>query len=306
MKEKIFYYNNYYTYKDKKDFMPLSYDEIFNFFHLGNSLLKFKMKFRSLFNNELDLEDYLKVLLKKRIIINDLPYPKEIFKSTVKFADKGYPIDYFFNKRNLSEFKRKCNLEKVTSNFKDAIVLKQPRKLPDYIENRCSVRSYKKGSISFQVFSDILSILCRKNDGSYFYPSAGALYPNTFYIDVKNVEEIKQGCYELDVINRKITRIGDIIGSHTQYFTNKEIYTGASMIIYITYNAEFNVPKYREYGYIFGLIEAGICSSFLTIMSEYKKLGSCILGIMNFEEIENMLGLSSNKHIIEAIAIGKK
>lgn len=306
MEEKIFYYNNYYINNDEEEFSPLNHDEIYSFFNSGNSLSIFENKFNYLFDSKITLKKYFMNLVEKRIIIDKLPYPSEIFKSTVKFSDNNYPVDYFFDQNNLTKFKETCKCQKGLGFKQNDITLAKSSKIPDFVRNRHSVRNYKKDNISFQDFSDIVSILCEKDDGNYFYPSAGALYPNEFYIDIKNVESLEQGCYKLNPINRKIRKISDVIGSKVQYFANKEIYNKAPLVIYISYNAEFNIPKYREYGYMFGMIETGICSSYLTLISEYKNLGSCILGIMDFEKIEKMLKISSNEHILEAIAIGKK
>ncbi|WP_294360960.1 SagB/ThcOx family dehydrogenase, partial [uncultured Clostridium sp.] len=182
----------------------------------------------------------------------------------------------------------------------------------DYFYTRRSCRKFNtKKLIDFNKFSNLLSKFSQINKESiqYIYPSAGGLYAIDIYINVKKdrVSGVEEGNYYYSPIDNTISKINiRELSREIHFYTNKNIYDESAFSIFLVYNSECNMPKYKGMGYIFGLLDSGIITGYLDIISEQINLGVCSIGDMNFEELNNVLDLNSCQTCFHCLEFGLK
>ncbi|MBR0142031.1 MAG: SagB/ThcOx family dehydrogenase [Ruminococcus sp.] len=175
--------------------------------------------------------------------------------------------------------------------------------------NRKSVRIFdKEKKISFHQLSALLSAVREYENKKYLYPSGGGLYPVDIYVFVKEnrVENLSQGLYLFIPYENKLAVVdipeGDFKEAH--YFSNRDIHESSAFSVYLVYNAEYSMPKYDGLGYYLGIADGGIISQALTIKAFSEKIGSCIIGEMNFDEISEYFHLSPLQKYLHCIEFG--
>ena len=64
------------------------------------------------------------------------------------------------------------------------------------------------------------------------------------------------------------------------------------------------MPKYGGMAYFYGIIETGVISELLSIVSEQIGLGSCIIGEMDYRTIVSLLKINDNEIYIMCMEFG--
>ncbi len=260
------------------------------------------------------LNNFIKDLLKKRILVDTILSPQEVFYPQTHLFKNDYSEDILFNAEELEKFKMKqlnrtCE---VKSNLK--IKLNEDVEYPSMISERRTYRTFDtEHEISFKAFSELLSIFkqIRKDDKVYYYyASGGALYPLDVYIYVKpnRVENVKAGLYYYSPIDNSLNLVSStcVITEDAHYFTNKEIFNESAFSVFLIYNAEATMPKYGGMGYFYSCIDSGIMVGALTQTAELSNIGLCSIGDMNFKKIEKYFKLNKNQVHIHTIEGGLK
>ncbi|WNV20984.1 SagB/ThcOx family dehydrogenase [Bacillus sp. SI2] len=255
---------------------------------------------------------FLNDLIKKRILIMSLNEPKELFACQSRFVEGDYAEDYFFHKENVENYvNEKLNRFSIAEN-KDFIELEVTKQLPDFIENRRSSRSFDKNKIvTFSKFSNFINAMGQRRDGEkirYIYPSAGGIYPLNIYLYIKKdrVEGIEEGIYKYNPEKKGLYLLSRLekIDKNAHFFTNSDIFNDSAFSIFISYDGELNMHKYKETGYFFGIIECGILLSILSYSAEFFGLGCCIIGEMDFDKIKSAFEFNTNEVFLQSLEIG--
>lgn len=252
-------------------------------------------------------------LIAENVLRKGLADVESVFKGQQRFINSDYEPDYFLKPENTAKFHDKqLNRFVVNTDNSKNIILNCDDNMFKELSKRKSVRHfemYKK--VSFNDFSSLLGALSTKRDSEsikYYYPSAGGLYPNNFYIYVKpeRIDKIPGGLYKLNPILRQLELVNKNadITKNSEYFTNMNIFSESAFSIYITFDGKVNMPKYEGFGYAFGLIETGIALELLTNMATHLHLGTCIIGEMDFKKIERFFNLSENEIYMQSMELG--
>jgi|YNPMSStandDraft_1061717.scaffolds.fasta_scaffold05741_5 SagB-type dehydrogenase family enzyme len=196
----------------------------------------------------------------------------------------------------------------------NVIKLPEPRKksntsLEEALLKRRSIREYKEESLSLEEISQILWAGQGITDpqGLRTAPSAGALYPLEIYLNVSNVNNLKEGIYKYNPQNHELIQIkeGDkkieIYNSGLQQSAIKN----APLIIIISAVFEKTTSKYGERGIRYVYMEAGHCAQNIYLQATALNLGTVTIGAFDDEKIKQILEFKNNEQPLYLMPIGK-
>jgi len=166
------------------------------------------------------------------------------------------------------------------------------------ILRRKSLRRFVDVSISMDAISCILwasSGIQRKEMGFEFRtaPSAGALYPIETYAIVHRVEGIEPGVYHYHVRGHALEEIkkGDFRPNIAQAALGQIMCAQASVVIAWTALFERSAWKYRQRAYRYVYLDAGHMAQNLALVAISLGLGSCQVGALFDDEVNDLLGV---------------
>lgn len=260
------------------------------------------------------MNSFLQDLIKKRILINSILSPQEIFFPQNGLFKNEYSENIIYDAEELKKFKKKQLGRMCETAGNTKIQLDTEIDLPEYITKRRTYRTFDTNEkISFSSFSKLLSAFKQLKYGDearYYYASAGGLYPIDVYIYIKDnrIENIKAGLYYYSPVDNNLCLVSStcVITDDAHYFTNKQIYKESAFSVFFVYNAEVTMPKYGGMGYFYGCIDAGIMVEALTQTAELCNIGLCSIGDMNFNKIKKYFKLNENQVHIHTIEGGIK
>lgn len=263
-------------------------------------------------NRKLSL--FINDLIKKRILVSKLLTPQEIFYPQNRLYETSYGKELIFDSEALSNFKKKQLNRTFDLVDKKKIHLINDDVCSEPISERRSHRRFDEMSrISFDSFSKLLSVfkqLRNKDEIKYYYASAGGLYPIDIFIYVKSgrVENLNEGIYYYNPIDNCLQLVNDsvAINDNAHLFFNKDIFKSSAFSLYMIYNADVTMPKYKSNGYFYACIDTGIMVSTLTQVAEAVNIGLCSIGEMDFRKIEKYFKLNENQIYIHSIEVGLK
>ncbi|WP_229522526.1 SagB/ThcOx family dehydrogenase [Paenibacillus monticola] len=257
---------------------------------------------------------FVQDLIANNLLVSAIAAPQELFQSQYQFIKDDYPDHFFLVKENVEEYVEEKQRRFDSMQDSNSILHMNNVNLPDVIHRRASTRRFDVGKkVSMQLFNNLMSSMCQKPNEeniTYYYPSAGGLYPINIYVFVKEgrVEGVSGGLYILNPAKHALVphQLDVDINSDAQYFTNKEIAKGSAFTIYFTYDGEVNMQKYKGQGYYYGILETGILMGLVSYYAEYLGLGSCIIGDLEFRKIEPYFKLKTNEVYMQSIELGMK
>lgn len=289
--------------KKGAEFFP----ELYYYTQDGTELSELKERFSE--NKRAFLNNLIKDLIKKKILVNSILSPKEIFYSQKKIFNDDHDEDMRFVKEKLEEFKLMQTERHVVTG--DTSYILANTELPPLVEKRCSVREFSSDPVSYSDLSYILGCLKNKPaDHTRYYPSAGGLATLDIYVHIKEgrVEGIDAGLYYYDPVLNSLVLADDgkMISSEAHYITNRDIYEGSAFTVYFVYNGQASMPKYGGMAYFYGIMECGIIISLLTAAGEKKGIGNCCIGDMYYEKILPCFKLKDDQVLLHSMEFGKK
>lgn len=189
-----------------------------------------------------------------------------------------------------------------------------PISLTDALVLRKSDRSFKGACLATQEISSLLYNSCglikpqtNLNKSRRSYPSGGGLYPLEIYpLIIKGSEELKAGIYHYNVLEHKLEKISDYsikkILSAFHYTWVKD----AAIVFIFSFVETRTKPKYGNFAYKIGLIEAGHISQNMYLISAALNLKCSALGGFASNILNEALRLYSPQETpFYSIAIGK-
>ncbi|HPI92130.1 MAG TPA: SagB/ThcOx family dehydrogenase [Deltaproteobacteria bacterium] len=183
------------------------------------------------------------------------------------------------------------------------IPMERPQKcgemtLYEAILRRKSLRRFVDAPVSMDSLSCLLwasSGIQRREMGFAFRtaPSAGALYPVETYAVVHQVEGIAQGVYHYNVKGHVLEEIkrGDFRAHIAQAALGQIMCAQASVVIAWTALFERSLWKYRQRAYRYVYLDAGHMAQNLALASTSIGLGSCQVGALFDDEVNEILGV---------------
>ncbi|WP_018765024.1 MULTISPECIES: AMP-binding protein [Bacillus] len=248
---------------------------------------------------------FLKELIDKHILVSSLLpfkevfYPQQQLYTKINQKPNNYPENSSTHKTPINDI----GTIQISSNLKE---------YPKEIMERKSHRKFSKSVIPFHKIAHILSVLKKRennNRESHYYPSAGSLYPVEIYLNIKEgrIEGIPVGVYYFNSEEGFLQLIdNNSISKNIYEQVNQQIFQSSAISIYFVYNSHKNFTKYGSQGYLYAAIEAGILTSTVNFIAEAVDVGTCSIGDLHVNELENILHLQPNQTFIHAMELGLK
>lgn len=183
------------------------------------------------------------------------------------------------------------------------VVMDKPSRCGDMslfeaILRRKSLRRFVDSPLSLDALSCLLwasSGIQRKEMGFEFRtaPSAGGLYPIETYVIVHRVEGIDQGVFHYHVRMHALEELkkGDFRPHIAQAALGQAMCAQASIVIAWTALFERAAWKYRQRAYRYIYLDAGHMAQNLALAATSIGLGSCQVGAMFDNEVNDLLGV---------------
>ncbi len=189
--------------------------------------------------------------------------------------------------------------------------------ITNVIEKRESIREYAGSILSLKTLSTILHYsmgINKKHEINFgektintrYYSSGGGLYPVSFILYLSNIESIKDGFYRYQPFSHSLLFLNN--SGIKGVFDNNVVDVINSNCIFF-FNAELNRSyiKYGELSLINILIEIGIVSQNIHLMSNSFNLGTCDIAGFNKNLIEKKLNIDGvHSHILYSLSMGVK
>ncbi|NIM47479.1 MAG: SagB/ThcOx family dehydrogenase [Candidatus Aenigmarchaeota archaeon] len=173
---------------------------------------------------------------------------------------------------------------------------------------RRSIRDFLNKPIPLDFLSQILWAAqgITSESGGRTAPSAGALYPLEIYIQVRKVEELKEGVYHYNLKSHSLDLIkeGDFSSQLTKAGLSQEWIKDASLNLIVTADFSRTTRKYGERGIRYVYMEAGHCGQNIYLQTTVLGLGNVVIGAFNNEDVKNVLSIPKNHEPIYIIPIG--
>ena len=182
------------------------------------------------------------------------------------------------------------------------------------ILNRKSSREFSSKPLTTQEISTLLFYSCgltrpheNKNQSRRAQPSGGGLYPiETYLLVFRGTAEIKSGTYHYNVLDHTLEKLGynDVANLKTAF--HYPWVADTSLMLLFSFLEERTKPKYGNFAYKVGLIEAGHIGQNVYLNCAAMKLKCSALGGMDFEKMHRFFDLNQNREVLfYSIAVGK-
>ncbi len=263
--------------------------------------------------NHSELSSFINLLISKKILVNTILAPEEVFEHQDKLIELNQPTEILYDEKEYSKFKyeqlkRDYRKESKMDIYFDNI------ELPNFLNNRRSYRDFKiHEKLPLAVFLKFISSLGQKTKNniiSYYYASAGGLYPIDIYIYIKKdrIDEVSEGLYYYNPFQSKLSLIegNQKITREIHNHGNREIFDSSAFTLFMVYNPKISMPKYGSKAYFMALIDAGIIVGTLTSLAEMLGLGLCSIGSIHFDKIRHLFNLSEDEVLLHTLECGIK
>ncbi len=192
--------------------------------------------------------------------------------------------------------------------------------ISEVINNRTSVRDFKRSALSLEKLSILLHQACgvrgtilaynRRDVKLRNFPTPGGLQCTEFYLVINEIEYIPQGLYYYNSTQNCLELIekGNFRWRVVSYCPSHEWLAGASIVIFIAPDISRLTWKYGAYkSYRLAHIETGVASHNLHLVATALELGSCMIFGFDDELTDSFLGLDGRREFTTLlVAVGNK
>ena len=262
--------------------------------------------------NQEQLKLFIDDLIEKRILVDSILAPEEVFRPQGRLFRNTFTEEILYNETAYNQYKKMQLTREFEGVKQEKIDLEKNGQFPAFIKDRRSYREFDKKPIPFDIFSMLLSLFkqTREKEIRYFYASAGGLYPIDIFVYVKNnrVENLERGLYYYNPMDNTLNTVEKnlIIDEDIHFMGNKEIFRESAFTVFMMYDAGVTMPKYRENGYFYALIDCGIMVGTLTQAAELLGFGLCSIGSLDFNKIRSHFKLNENQVLMHTVELGLK
>ena len=182
------------------------------------------------------------------------------------------------------------------------------------ILNRTSSREFSNKPLTTRELSTLLFYSCGltqphedRNRSRRAHPSGGGLYPiETYLLVFHGSIEIKSGTYHYNVLDHSLEKLGDDDVTHLKMAFHYPWVANTSLILLFSFREGRTKPKYGNFAYKVGLIEAGHIGQNIYLNCAAMKLKCSALGGMDFEKMHKVFDLDQNREVLfYSIAVGR-
>jgi SagB-type dehydrogenase family enzyme len=183
----------------------------------------------------------------------------------------------------------------------------------EVVESRRSVRRFESEALSLADLSQLLWAtqgITAERGGYQFRasPSAGALYPIETYVVANDIAQLAPGVYHYWIPGHKLEglRLGDFRREVAASALDQEVVYHAPCVFIWTAVFQRSKWKYRQRAYRYIYLDAGHIAQNLALASVALGLGSCQIGALYDEEVNDLVGVDGREEsAIYMSAIGK-
>ncbi len=179
--------------------------------------------------------------------------------------------------------------------------LKHDMSLEECIQRRKSVRHFKDKEIELEKISQILWAAQGIKNSSRTVPSAGAIYPLEFYINL-----IEKGLFYYNFKERRLEQEmqKDVSKGLASDALGQNFISRAPLIIIICVDYSRICDRYGERGIRYAHMEVGHCAQNIHLQAASLELGSVPIGAFQDKSVVSTLNLPNNLDPLYLIPIG--
>ena len=173
------------------------------------------------------------------------------------------------------------------------------------LNRRRSVREYADTPITVETLSQLLwatqgITATRGGFGFRTAPSAGALYPVETYLSIHRVERVEPGFYHYCPDNHQLELLkkGDFRQEVARGALDQAIAANAAVVFIWSGIFQRSKWKYLERAYRYVFLDAGHIAQNLALAAEALSLGSCQIGALYDDELNELLEFDGEKESV--------
>ena len=177
--------------------------------------------------------------------------------------------------------------------------------IEETLNQRRSVRDYKKGPLNLGEISQILWAASGKNLYRRTSPSAGASYPLEIYLAVGEVEGLELGLYHYSYSRHSLERIReqDIRERLARAALGQSMIEEAPINIIVVADYGRTTGHYGQRGIRYVHMEVGHVGQNISLQANALNLGTVMIGAFEDKQIKEILGIEEEPLYI--IPVGK-
>lgn len=177
--------------------------------------------------------------------------------------------------------------------------------LEEALNQRRSIRDYKKGSLSLEEVSQLLWAASGRNRYRRTTPSAGATYPLEAYLAVGEVVGLEPGLYHYFPSGHSLEKIkeDDIRNKLSQAALGQEMIEKAQINIVIAADYQRTTGHYGQRGIRYVHMEVGHVGQNVHLQAEALNMGTVMIGAFEDRKVKEVLGIKEDPLYI--IPVGK-
>lgn len=177
--------------------------------------------------------------------------------------------------------------------------------IEETLNQRRSVRDYKKASMSLNEVSQILWAGAGKNLHRRTAPSAGATYPLEIYLVAGEVEALEPGLYHYSIPRHYLEKVkeGDIRRSLSRAALEQRMIERAPISVIIAADYHRTTGHYGQRGIRYVHMEVGHVGQNISLQAVALKMGAVMIGAFEDKRVQEILGIEEDPLYI--IPVGK-
>jgi SagB-type dehydrogenase family enzyme len=180
----------------------------------------------------------------------------------------------------------------------------------EVLQMRKSIREFSDEPLSLGQLAYLLwaSTGIQRYEMGYAFrtaPSAGALYPIETYLAINNLFNMDNGIYHYNIKNHALEELelGDFNEVITHAAFDQPMFSEAAVIFIWTAIFGRSKWKYKQRAYRYVYLDAGHIAENLTLTVTALGLGSCNVGALFDDEINNIIGIDGTKESVIYLAV---
>ncbi len=177
--------------------------------------------------------------------------------------------------------------------------------IEETLNERRSVRDYKKGALGLEEISQLLWAGSGKNRYRRTAPSAGATYPLEIYLAAGEVEGLEPGLYYFSYLRHSLERIReqDIRKKLSRAALSQSMIEEAPIDIVIAADYDRTTGHYGQRGIRYVHMEVGHVGENISLQANALSLGTVMIGAFEDKQVKEILGIKEEPLYI--IPVGK-
>jgi SagB-type dehydrogenase family enzyme len=177
--------------------------------------------------------------------------------------------------------------------------------IEETLNQRRSVRDYKRGPLSLEQISQLLWAASGKNLYRRTFPSAGATYPLETYLVVGEVEGLEPGVYHYSSSRHSLemTKEQDVRKKLSRPALGQAMIEEAQVSIIIAADYDRTTGHYGQRGIRYVHMEVGHVGQNVSLQAISLSLGTVMIGAFRDKEVQEVLGIKEEPLYI--IPVGK-